>query len=224
MLKYCVYLTIYSGNKLPPFYIGYCKSERIIFKDYHGSASSKKYKEIWQKELLENPSLFKTKILKFFEKSIDAATLENKFQLQLNVVYNPLYINQSSFPHFSNETFNEEHKLKISQALKGKPKSRQHIEAMRQAQQKYFSTNTNHFKGKTHSLESKIKMSTTHKGVIPSLETRHKMSQVRFGNKNSVGKNTRPIIIGDTKYTSVKEACQSLKWHNQKVQKHATYL
>jgi hypothetical protein len=51
---YCTYLTIYSGNKLPPFYIGSTSVNRIS-NGYHGSVSSKRYKSIWLEELKTNP-------------------------------------------------------------------------------------------------------------------------------------------------------------------------
>ena len=48
---YCTYLTIYSGNKLPTFYIGSTSVEKIE-QGYRGSVSSKRYQSIWEKELL----------------------------------------------------------------------------------------------------------------------------------------------------------------------------
>jgi len=60
MKPFCVYLTIYRGNKLPPFYLGYTKANKIKNENYHGSVSSKKYKQIFNKEIKENPELFTT--------------------------------------------------------------------------------------------------------------------------------------------------------------------
>lgn len=76
---YCTYLTIYSGNLLPPFYIGYTKVSKIS-KDYHGTVSSRKYKDIWISELKHRPHLFKTKILSLHDNIIDAQTKEIKLQ------------------------------------------------------------------------------------------------------------------------------------------------
>ena len=59
---YCTYLTIYKGNKLPPFYIGSTSVDKIN-TGYHGTVSSKKYKDIYKQELITNPQIFKTKIL-----------------------------------------------------------------------------------------------------------------------------------------------------------------
>ena len=43
---YCVYLTVYSGNLLPMFYIG-SSSVKKIQNGYCGSISSKKYKNVF---------------------------------------------------------------------------------------------------------------------------------------------------------------------------------
>lgn len=98
MSIYCVYLTIYRGNKLPPFYIGSTSLENIS-KGYHGSVASKKFKLIWKTELKENPELFQTKIIKTFENRTDAYSWEEKIHKKLNVLCNNLYINQSMAYH-----------------------------------------------------------------------------------------------------------------------------
>lgn len=89
---YCTYLTVYFGNKLPPFYIGFTSIKKIE-KGYHGSVSSKLYKNIWKMELKKNPHLFKTIILTEHDVIIDAKEKETYLQQKLNVVKNPLYIN-----------------------------------------------------------------------------------------------------------------------------------
>lgn len=90
---YCVYLTIYSGSLLPPFYIGSSTINKID-KGYRGSVSSKLYKNIWKKELKENPNLFKTIILCSFSDRKLALDKEEYFHKKLNVHNNVLYINQ----------------------------------------------------------------------------------------------------------------------------------
>lgn len=92
---YCVYFTFYSGNKLPPFYIGSSYVDKVIDKNYHGSVSSKKYKDIWKSELKENPHLFKTRILSIYDSRQDATNAENRLQKKLSVVKSTMYINQS---------------------------------------------------------------------------------------------------------------------------------
>lgn len=96
---YCVYLTTYSGSKLPPFYIGSSTIKRVT-NGYHGSVKSKKYKEIFNQELMENSHLFKTKIIKEFTNRIDALDTEKRIQEKLGVVKSPMYMNMSIAKNF----------------------------------------------------------------------------------------------------------------------------
>lgn len=91
---YCTYLTIYKGNKLPPFYIGSTSVDKIN-RGYRGSVSSKRYKDIWKSELKTNPNLFKTIIISKHQTREEALDKEKKIQINLNVVKSPLYINES---------------------------------------------------------------------------------------------------------------------------------
>jgi hypothetical protein len=93
--KYCVYVTFYSGNKLPPFYIGFGKVENILYRNYRGSVSSQLYKKIWKQELKLNPHLFTTKILQTYDNYEEAQAREIYIQKYFNVKSNPLYINQA---------------------------------------------------------------------------------------------------------------------------------
>lgn len=92
---YCTYITIYRGNKLPPFYIGYSYLEKIQ-KGYRGSVASKTYKSIWDSEIKENSNLFITKIIKEHETKIEAIEYEKYLHTKLDAVKNPLYTNKSS--------------------------------------------------------------------------------------------------------------------------------
>lgn len=89
-----VYLTVYHGNKLPPFYIGSTYLERHE-KGYCGSVTSKKYGVQWRAELKNHPELFTSKILRLLPTRKAALELETRLQLKLGVVKNPLYINES---------------------------------------------------------------------------------------------------------------------------------
>ena len=91
---YCVYLTIYRGNKMPSFYIGSSSVEKVQ-NGYKGTVSSKKYLDIWTTEFKDNPHLFESKIVCIHETRQEATDKEYKFHKQLNVVKNPLYINQA---------------------------------------------------------------------------------------------------------------------------------
>lgn len=96
MKIFVTYLTIYSGNKLPPFYIGSSSEEKVLTKKYHGSVESKKYKSIWNSEIKNNPHLFKTFIISKHKTREEATEKELSFQTKLGVVKSSLYINLST--------------------------------------------------------------------------------------------------------------------------------
>ena len=159
--KFCVYLTIYSGKKLPPFYIGSSSVEKVN-NGYRGSVSSKKYSEIWKLELKENPSLFRTKVIKSFPDRKSALDWERKIQETLKVVSNPLYCN-----------------LWIACGIFGySVKGKDHH---CYGKKLWTDSNPNPFKGKKHSEETRRKMSLKSKNKKVSEETRKKQSLARKG-------------------------------------------
>lgn len=91
---YCVYFTIYFGQKLPKRYIGSCKLENIS-KGYNGSVSSKKYQYIYELEQKKNKHLFKTRILSLHKTDKEARQKERDLQVKYNVVKSTKYINES---------------------------------------------------------------------------------------------------------------------------------
>lgn len=95
MKKYCTYITFYSGNKLPPYYIGYTFSDKILTRNYYGSVKSKLYSQNWKSEIVNNQHLFKTKIIRDFDDKIDAQNHEVYLQKFFNVVRNEMYINRN---------------------------------------------------------------------------------------------------------------------------------
>jgi hypothetical protein len=102
--KFCVYLTIYTGNKMPMFYIGSTSIEKIKL-GYRGSVTSKAYKEIWKTELRSNPHLFKTNIISTHNTRMDSLEKENKLQVCVDAVYNTLYINKGyAYKTFGDQT------------------------------------------------------------------------------------------------------------------------
>ena len=179
-MKYCVYLTIYSGNKLPPYYIGYSTIKKV-HNGYHGTVTSKKYKTIWQNELINNSNLFKTKILSQYKTIAEAKKRESEIQSYFKVDTNSMYINmfiQSNKFSFDRTGIKHTNKTKEKMSatrigkttkLKGSTKSVEHKEKIRLA-----------LKGKKRDPLITIKIANSRRGKknkIPvSLETRKKIS------------------------------------------------
>lgn len=80
---------------MPMFYIGRSNVKNVL-NGYRGSVSSKRYRTIWNEELLANPSLFETRILSTHKTSKDAAEKEEYLHKKFQVHKNPLYINQAT--------------------------------------------------------------------------------------------------------------------------------
>ena len=101
---YCVYLTTYLGDKLhpknsstsirPKYYIGSTLTKNIA-KGYRGSVRSKKYRAIWEQELIDNFNLFDIEILSVYPTQEAAIEAENYLQEQENVIRNPEYVNMA---------------------------------------------------------------------------------------------------------------------------------
>jgi hypothetical protein len=173
---YCTYLTVYSGNKLPPFYIGSSRID-IIQEGYHGSVSSIKYKSIWKSELRNNPSAFKTKIISYHETRQEANLFERKLQIKLNVVNNPLYINRnitwdSNFGAIGSGENHYNYGRKHSQDYREK------LSALRVGE-------NNSFFGKHHTEKTRELIGSYHKGKIITEE--HKKSMAPKISKSKIG-------------------------------------
>ena len=91
---YCTYATFYSGNKLPPFYIGSSSVEKVK-NGYHGSVASKRWKSIYKYELKENPYLFSTEIVETFNDRKSATKYELELQIANDVVKSKWFFNES---------------------------------------------------------------------------------------------------------------------------------
>lgn len=91
---FCTYLTIYLGDKMPSNYVGSSSVKRVE-NGYHGTVLSKKWKEIWNQELRENPHLFKTIILTLHDEREEATQEELRFQKENNVVKSDEWINEA---------------------------------------------------------------------------------------------------------------------------------
>lgn len=123
---YCVYLTTYSGNLLPPFYVGCVRLERIFKENYRGTVTAKEYKKRFISEIKRNPEKFKTHIIKTFNEKKEAFQYEKSLLKRFNVYYNEMYINSSTSCMTNNETnpnLSKIMKQKHKEDIKGKYKA-----------------------------------------------------------------------------------------------------
>lgn len=226
---FCVYLTVYRGNKLPPFYIGQSTVTKIE-KGYHGSVVSKRYHQIWKQEIKHNNHLFHTHIIKRVKTRLEATSLEEKFQTQLSAHKNPLYINMSiTGKHFHSDCrgrvgrsgwiHSETTKMKMRVAKLGtkqttehienarltrigKPKTAEHIEKIRAAN-----------KGRIMSAAQKAKLSADRKGKSLSADHKRKMSEWHLAHSP----HRKCISDGNTVYESITDAMLQLNYSREKI-------
>ena len=189
---YCTYLTVYTGNKLPPFYIGSTSIDNIN-KGYRGSVQSKKYQSIWKQEIASHPDLFKTIILTRHETRQEAMEREIVFQEAFTVARNPMYINMA---HANGKFFTigplaPETIAKMSAAQTGKTKSPEHKANMSAAHTGKIISPDHKAKiaaaniGKKHTPESKAKIAAAKTGQKRSPETKAKIADAQTGKKQS---------------------------------------
>lgn len=91
---FCVYVTFYSGERLPPFYVGSSSVKRVQ-NGYHGTVKSKRFGSIWREELKINPSAFDTLIIATFDTRLEATEEELRVQRRLRVVEDQRFINEA---------------------------------------------------------------------------------------------------------------------------------
>lgn len=154
---FVVYLTKYTGEKLPPNYIGSTSEKKANSQKYFGSVRSKKWGKIFREELRENPAFFSVEILSHHKSREDAMQEELRQQILRDVVASPGYFNESfATPDgfFGRDTsgennpfFGKTHTVEVcnaqSQRMKGKP---------------------TWMKGKKHTEEAKEKNAKSHRG------------------------------------------------------------
>lgn len=94
MKEYVVYLTQYTGNNMPQWYIGSSCEDKVL-GGYNGSVGSKKYLDVYRHEQINNKELFRTKILSYHSTREEALIEELRLHVMHNVVKNEKYINMS---------------------------------------------------------------------------------------------------------------------------------
>lgn len=78
---------------MPPFYIGYSSTEKVLNEGYRGTVVSREYKKIWYYEQRDNPHLFKTVPLSFHASRKEANRAEIELLQHFRAHRNPMYIN-----------------------------------------------------------------------------------------------------------------------------------
>ena len=227
---YVCYLTIYKGEKLPPYYIGSTSLNKIE-NGYRGSVVSKKYKNVFKNELKTNPELFDIIILSKHDNRKEAIEIELLLQKEFDVVKSDLFFNEafasingmfgrdvsgSNNPMFgkthSEETKKiikekrgnekryeptEEHKKIISFIHKNKILSKETKLLISKNRKEKNCGYDNPMFGKTHSEETKKKISDGNSGKIKSEETRKKISNANKG--KIISEETRKKISNANK-------------------------
>lgn len=175
MGRFVTYLTTYTGNLLPPYYIGSTSEEKAMSGNYFGSVRSKKWKNIFKYELENNKHLFSIKILSTHDNRKEALEEELKLQKENDVVRSDTYFNESLatpngfFGMVAKGTNSHNYGRKASQETKNK------LSIMR--------------KGKPLSDNLKAKLRDgRRRGWIMSEETKLKISKATKGKKRSVKK------------------------------------
>lgn len=167
-MKYCVYLTKYNGTKLPKYYVGSSSVKRVT-KGYRGSVKSKKFKEIWTKELYENFNLFDTKIISYHNTREEALQNELKYQMEHDVVSSLEYINESlATPNgfFGRDVFGKNNPMyRRNHTEETKKLISKNHHNVKGSLNPWYKNPTNGFKGKKHTEKSKLKMSLAERNI-----------------------------------------------------------
>lgn len=177
-MRYCTYITIYSGKLLPPFYIGQSFVAKVQ-AGYKGSVSSAKYKKIWLNELESAPYLFTTRIIKTFETRTEAREHELYLLRHFRAHKNPMYINRciAGAQFATDEPMTDDHRAKLSAAAKGRKATQETKDKLSRVRKGH----RGYTQGMKFSSETKAKMSAAAKGVPKSEEHRKNISDGRKG-------------------------------------------
>lgn len=100
------------------FYIGYSSLKRLSV-GYNGTVSSHEYKKLWNEERKNNPSLFKTRIIKHHTAKEKALEHEQFLHDYFNVAENSMFINRrNGSSKFYCRGHSEETRKKISAGVR----------------------------------------------------------------------------------------------------------
>lgn len=189
-MAYCTYLTIYSGDKLPPFYIGSTSIEKYE-AGYCGSVASKKYKQIFKDEIKNNPHLFDVLIISEHETRQEALDAEFELHIRKNVVQDSNFMNMAfCIPNgfFGRSVVGD------SNPNYGKTASAE-TRAKIGAKKNHKGENNPHY-GKEVSAETRAKISAANLGRSVSEACKHQRSVAYSGKGNpNYGKKHTPEAL-----------------------------
>lgn len=215
---FVVYLTVYKGDRLPPFYIGSTSQENFD-SGYRGSVRSKQYMKIWEEELRQHPHLFSSVVLSTHDTREEAFEAELANQMIVGIPKSPFFINKAlaSKRFMFGGTHTEETIQKLSDAMRGKPKSAEHTEKI-SASLKGKSKSEDHKRSLRIAWESRdrhlseehcAKISASAKGKARSEAAKAAISTGKKGKPNVIA--SRPCTIdGITIYPSLRALGKAL--------------
>jgi hypothetical protein len=177
---YVTYLIIYCGEKLPPFYIGSTSLNKIE-NGYRGSVRSKKYSEIFKRELKDNFDLFNVLIFSKHINRKDAYETELKLQKYFNVVKSKYFYNQALASAGGMAGMDISGKNNPMYGKKHSEEAKRKISEKRGHDKRYNITDK-------HKEITRI----THLGKIVSEETRKKLSEA--GKGRIVNEETKQLL------------------------------
>ena len=169
------------------YLIGWRKQQKY----YYGVRYAKNCSpdDFWIKYFTSSPSVSAMRLLygepdiiqirKTFLTKEDARIWENRVLKRMKVVIREDFLNKNDAPAppINNRIMSEETKNKIGTSNRGKPKSEEHKQKIREARAKQINTR----KGIAQSEETKQKLRDINKGKIASKETKEKMKQNHVG-------------------------------------------
>ena len=89
---FVTYLTVYSGDKLPPLYFGSTTAKRLA-SGYHGSVRSQQYRAAWEQELKDHPEMFDTFVVTEHSTRAESLAEEENLQRMFNAVRSASFAN-----------------------------------------------------------------------------------------------------------------------------------
>lgn len=213
-MDYCVYLTLYFGNKLPKRYVGSSHVKRVN-NGYNGTPTSKRYAETYYKEQKENKHLFKTRILSYHNTRKEAFEEELRLQIKYDVVRSDNYFNMGFAKRngcYGISLSGEKHPQYGMKGAKnpkyGKKQSPEHIEKVRMT--KIGKKRPNHsklMKGRRLTENHSKKISQSLRKPKSDIARKNIIDSVKWKTRD---KTRKAVVIDGLYYHTLKQASEAL--------------